>query len=107
MISALWPDHAMLTSFIVSLLKVLTRSSALGMKISTATYGWTCQHWHTCVGPFLKALSRSSVLCYLVICRSTVWIIVHGHRVCGRIEEIRPRGMANLDSLWFLFLYFL
>jgi hypothetical protein len=39
---------------VVSLLKVVARRSALGMKILISTYGWTRHHRCTCGDSFLK-----------------------------------------------------
>jgi hypothetical protein len=49
-------DWAMLTrACVVSFLKVVDRSSALGMKIPKSTYVWIRHHRRMCLVSFLKA----------------------------------------------------
>lgn len=68
---------------IMSFLKVVDRSSSLGMNILRPIYGWTCHHWRTCVISSWRL--RVGALYFLF--GSAFY-----HRVSGFLVELLSRG---------------
>jgi hypothetical protein len=82
---------------IIPSLKVLARSSVVGMKISRSAYSWTRHKWCMFDHSFLKALCKSCVFFFLAC--------VFYHRVTGSMMEV----LVHLNALdlfpYFFFLW--